>query len=269
MTNTTSIKRIETIEGKRDYWIPEDNRAYPSVTSCTSIIEKPALVPWAVKLAIEAIEKHEVDLANGSMNLEQVRDLLARAKRAHKDKKETAAAFGTLAHAEVSDFLADWIKNGKPEKKFISGKMKFPIPEVTSCCKAFADWAREIDFYPRLTEKTVVSRKHGYAGTLDLVGWVNGTLSLVDIKSSNGIWPEFFLQVVGYREALKEMNLENTDVKQMFIVRLGKEDGAFEVKDVHNPDGELLNAFLAAKTLYLTINKLKHIGKPEKITIKI
>ncbi len=100
-----------------------------------------------------------------------------------------------------------------------------------------------------MTEQTVWSRTHRYAGTLDLVAYVDGVRTLIDFKTSKAIYAEAHLQNVAYQVALAEMGHE--PCLSGCIVRVPKNtnDPAFEVQ-VTPPVAELLPVFLHARALY-------------------
>ncbi len=73
---------------------------------------------------------------------------------------------GTAVHAAIQA----WLEN-EP----------FPI-EYGAYVQAFRQWASAVSFKPMFIEKKVWSRRYGYAGRMDILGYVNGMLSVVDIK---------------------------------------------------------------------------------------
>lgn len=86
-------------------------------------------------------------------------------------------------------------------------------------------------FVPLHTELHVVSRKHGYQGTLDAIGTasvmdpktlkVKRMLVLVDWKTSSGIYPDMALQLVAYAEAYFEQTNKRIDTG--LIVHVSKD----------------------------------------------
>jgi hypothetical protein len=73
------------------------------------------------------------------------------------------------------------------------------------------EWAmfeRYVDFTQRfnptheLIEQQVLSPQLGFAGTIDRVTVIDGKRYLLDIKTSNGIYNSYWLQVAAYRQAL-------------------------------------------------------------------
>lgn len=76
-----------------------------------------------------------------------------------------------------------------------------------------SEWAmfeRYIEFRNRFpfnilhTELNLVSPKLGYAGTLDRVIELNGEKILLDIKTSNAIYPSYWLQLAAYEQLLTD-----------------------------------------------------------------
>lgn len=84
------------------------------------------------------------------------------------------------------------------------GKPKYKMLE-------WAMFERYVDFsivhQPKidLVELHMASSLLGYAGTLDRVLWIDGKSYLVDIKTSNSIYPSYWLQLAAYRHLLQEM----------------------------------------------------------------
>ena len=66
---------------------------------------------------------------------------------------------------------------------------------------AFRKWQDAAQFVPFASEQLVFSLEYVYAGTADLIGAVNGRLSLLDIKSCRGVYPEYKLHLAAYAVA--------------------------------------------------------------------
>lgn len=126
----------------------------------------------------------------------------------------------------------------------------FIIPDgiVGELFSAYRGWfAGNVDRVV-FAEKVVVSRKYGYAGTVDLVAIIKGDAvpAVIDIKCTGGFWPTMPLQLAGYREAALE---EGRQVGRRLIVRLDKAELGLQVKEYteHTRD---FNAFLCALGLF-------------------
>ncbi len=78
------------------------------------------------------------------------------------------------------------------------------------------EWAmfeRYVEFCTRfepkilLSEKNFVNPELGYAGTIDRIMQVQGKRHLVDIKTSNTIYPVYWLQLAAYRRLIEEQGV--------------------------------------------------------------
>lgn len=186
---------------------------YPSVTTILQVINKPALLNWAAK--------------NGPAGMARI--------------KQESADFGTTVHRYISEIL-----DGK------AVDLDALDPEIAGCVRSFQEWARLVSLQPIITEQTIHSKTHGYAGTLDFFGLVYGVPTLIDWKTSSGIYPEMELQVAAYSFALDEMGLGKS-VNKM-IVRIDK-----KTKQCHptvvTAGEEAFGAFLSAKKLWLWLQE--------------
>jgi hypothetical protein len=52
-------------------------------------------------------------------------------------------------------------------------------------------------------EETLICPLLGFGGTLDRVAIIDGKTHLIDIKTSNGVYPSYWLQLAAYRQALR------------------------------------------------------------------
>ena len=125
--------------------------------------------------------------------------------------------------------------------------------------ESFLDWWNKQGYEVVEIEKKIYCKKYNYAGTLDLVVKdKEGNLVLIDIKTSNHITFDYFLQLNAYRFAYEEET--KSKISKSFIVRLPKKDSKIEVKELPL-NKQMFNAFLSAKNLMMAMesNKLKKI----------
>ncbi|MDP3697379.1 MAG: hypothetical protein Q8R55_05165 [Candidatus Taylorbacteria bacterium] len=79
------------------------------------------------------------------------------------------------------------------------------IPEsIKPVISAFMDFYSKNDVVAHKIEERVVSKKHHYAGTMDVLAEVNGKLGVLDIKTSIAIYRDYSMQTSAYIEALRE-----------------------------------------------------------------
>lgn len=233
--------------GEVELFFQEDKHLYTiggfqvdGTTTALGIINKPALMYWAVNMALEYIGNN---LKPGqALDEVQLKNLLADAKVAHKKKSTDAANIGTMIH----EWIEQWI-TGKNPKTPINIMMKLATDK-------FLEWVKEnkVEFVD--SERIVYSRKWGYAGTLDFIATINGKFVLGDFKTSTGIYDEYWLQVAAYEQAYRE-EFPDKQIDGAVIVRCGK-DGSLEIKESDAYKDNVM-AFNAALVLYRRLKKMK------------
>lgn len=221
---------------KHRFW-NEKGEALLSVTSITGVIDKSApLMGWAVN------QMGDYLLASKEKKITE--ELINKAKREYRRLTKEAADIGTQIHQWVSD----WILGKKPE---------MPVDErVVNGITAFLKFQKENKIKWVESERVIYSRKHQYAGILDAVGKMGRDLVLIDFKSSNGIYPEFFLQTAGYKIAYTEETGKKIDKR--LIIRFGKDTGEFEAKALDG-DKKDERAFLACLQLKKRLRELQKV----------
>ena len=78
---------------------------------------------------------------------------------------------------------------------------------IQPAINAFLEFKKENEIVPIKIEERVVSKNHWYAGTVDVIGKLNGRLGVLDIKTSYSIYRDYGLQTAAYVEAVKEMKI--------------------------------------------------------------
>ena len=225
MTATTAPTQVTAPTGGRHYEI--DGVRYPSVTTILKVVNKPALVPWAKKVALEKVREELQERvtrpahAPTELDDEWLDEVIAAAKKRTDEIRDEAASIGTRSHEVIEDFL----KTGELPLSKIDRDI---VPVIES----FTNWWYVSGLKFHASEMVVVSKVHGYAGTLDVVAIdERGEHCVIDIKTSNGIYPEMAMQVAAYAFAYESMALEH-DTGRCYVVRLGKNKSEFEVKEV-------------------------------------
>jgi hypothetical protein len=212
MIHTIHWQALERIDGKRGgrYYIGPEGQRLKSVTNILSVINKPALIPWAAKVerefVIEAAAKLYGDLPTDPTVPRMKRDAFVRtleqrigAEKAHQRIAKKATDIGGQAHN-----LIEW--NIRKEL----GQKPGPEPEVDKnaavAFAAFQSWWQGAGLKPVRVEQMIFHPGKLYAGTLDLLALdAKGRLGIVDFKTSKGIYPEYVLQVSAYAEAVNAM----------------------------------------------------------------
>jgi hypothetical protein len=165
----------------------------PGVTTVLSVLSKPALIPWANRLGLQGIDSSKF-----------------------VDEK---AQVGTLAHYLVMCHF----RGIEPDTSDYSAKQ---IDQAENSLLSFFEWEKPHAIKPILVEEPLVSDQHGYGGTVDLYGVIDGEPTLIDFKTGKGIYPEMRYQVAAYRQLLEEHGHQVSNAR---ILRIGRdEDEGFE-----------------------------------------
>ncbi len=172
--NYLDSKHLYTVEGQ-----PVDG-----VTTILKVIAKPALVPWAVKETGDYILKN----VKPGVALDEVSllKLVGDAKRAHRTKSDDAADIGTWAH----EWFAKYFRGENPPK---------PVnPSLAQIVDGLLRFLRSHNVQVNSSERKLYSVEHRVAGTLDLDCYLDGKRTLLDFKTSSGVYPDMFIQCGAY-----------------------------------------------------------------------
>lgn len=196
-----------------------NGKEYPSVTTILSVISKPGLTSWKVKLGKEESEK----------------------------VSKEAAGIGSQVHKAL-----EYVIKGKAVPRDLLSK------PVKKAIVYFTEWCRRVVFEPQGSEMTVYSDKYGFAGTLDLPGLMGDSLAIIDFKTSGRIYKEVWLQLAAYWLAYTEMT-GNEPKRLIVMRFNKKEKGKSEVKEISdiNMIKEYADLFLNALALWRFVNGKK------------
>lgn len=164
-------------DGSRRYVNPRSGEIVPSVTTCLDILAKPALIPWAAKMAATyASDNWEVlgDLEP----VERIRDI----KDAHQRISDAAANKGDIVHEVVDSWMS-----GRPYPDYPK--------TIASYIDQFISFLTEFRPIFLANEATVWNREYSYAGTCDFIAEIDGATVLGDVKSGKRVYPEVSLQL--------------------------------------------------------------------------
>jgi hypothetical protein len=187
----------------------KDGTIVPSTTTIINELgwNKNALVAWARRVALAGNDPDKV--------------------------RDQAADIGTLAHYMIECHL-------KGEEPDISEYGQADIDKAENCYLNYLEWEKEHVDEVWHSELQLVSEVHKYGGTMDLVGVIDGKPSLLDFKSSKGIYPEFKIQIAAYLQLYFE-NFRRDNSPALLtghILRLDKSGDGFE----HHVLGRLTDA---------------------------
>ena len=157
-----------------------DGHKYPRVTSILACLNKPALVPAAVK----ATALHIESLINAGSEIDWI-DV----KREYRRGWDRKAADGTAVHLAIDADI-----NGHELEAELT-------PTQEAMMRQFYRWQRAFGPEYLATEVAVFSDTHDYAGTADFIARIDGRTLLVDTKTGQDMWPVMALQLAAYGHA--------------------------------------------------------------------
>ena len=143
----------------------------PGVTTITGVLDKPALKAWANRIGLEGIDM-----------------------KSYVDKR---AEMGTCAHDMIEAHL-----NGSEFDK--TEWAPVVIDQAENSFLSFLNGVGKDKYEVIATEQQMISERMQIGGTCDIIWIFNGVLTLTDLKTGKGIYPEMFCQAVAYAEIAKE-----------------------------------------------------------------
>lgn len=150
-----------------------DGTIVPSVTTIIQELgwNKNALVAWARREALAGNDPNKV--------------------------RDQAADVGSLVHALIEAHF-------KGTEVDLSEYSEQNINKAKTCFSSFLKWKENHIQEVWYSELQLVSETYRYGGTIDFVGLIDGVPSLMDFKSSSGVWPEYKIQVAAYQNLFSE-----------------------------------------------------------------
>lgn len=217
----------EKVEAHQRYKL-QDGSIVPGSTTILSVIGKgDALVGWANRLGLQGIDSRKYN--------------------------EEAKAIGTLAH-----YLVECDARGtEPNLK------DYTANQIERASHSFKTWQRFKEgktLEPVLIEGRLVSEEHRYGGTVDWYGKLDGTPTLIDCKTSSGIYMEHKAQTASYVKLLRE---NGYTVKRAIVLRLGRneDDDGGETHELGMKEaGICWQIFQQAHAIYELRKQLKRKG---------
>jgi CRISPR/Cas system-associated exonuclease Cas4 (RecB family) len=218
------------------------------------IISKPALVPWALKVGANWLEKNfffDEDSSSKKTKVYKSRmalePLIKGMKSAYRGKSHDAINIGNITHEWVEAAI-NWKLEGGNIPKMPKQE------EAVNAIDAFKDWVSQNVVEWKSSEEKLFNRKYRYAGTVDARAIINGEYCVIDWKTSKAVYPEYHLQVAAYAKAVEDIH--GIPVDATYILRCDKATGRFEA--VRSTAIEQnFQAFLAALTLHRRMKELR------------
>jgi len=166
----------------------------------------------------------------------------------YRETREEAAGTGTIIHACIDAELA-----GKPWPKF-----DVPPDEKAKIDKAmlgFYEWKDASRLEITGSEQPLISELYQYGTTLDHPAKINGRRVIVEVKTADDVYADFWIQMAAQGKAWDE-NFPGDLVTGFHLLRVGKKDAGFGHD--YKPDLEKAwEAFLHLRALHDLKKELK------------
>lgn len=218
-------KKLVKFERTRAHqrYVLKDGTMVPGVTTALKMRANDALLYWAW------------DCGMGGLDYRKVRD--------------EAANIGSLAH-----WMCECHVLG--QEPDTSSFPKEDIDKASNSFLKFLEWWQGNGMTLVHSERQLVSEQFRFGGTLDIDARDrNGKRILVDLKTSKGIYDEYYAQLAAYDRLHTETGDE--PFTRHIIVRIGKKEaGDFEVREISGLDKHW-NVFKACLDLYNAVKALK------------
>lgn len=211
----------------------------PSVTKITKVINNEGLLFWVASETIKKIKTQWIP--RKVYTQEQIDYLLAGSRLAFKGT--VALDIGTETHKWIENFINLVMETGKKwPDDWRSLETPFYDESVNAIC-AFLQWHNDNDVTYLSTERKVYSREYDYGGTLDIIAIVNGVRSIIDLKTSKNIYPNYYIQGASYWWAIEEeqrfclQDPKEVGIKQFMVLRTPKDfNGTYVVGTLKSLD---------------------------------
>lgn len=200
------------------YYTKDGTRVPGTTTIIGRFKDSGALIHWAYKLGrehgvLEQRVRHEELPADTHIPRNQY------------DVAEKAADIGTLAHAMVEKHI-----DGENPEDALSDISEEDRDKARNAFVEYLEWEGQTKVKFLSQEDNLVSEEYRFGGTPDAIGQINGELCLIDWKTSNGVYPDYAIQLAAYRQLWNENNPDNPLTGPSYLCRFAKDFPDFEVR---------------------------------------
>lgn len=180
----------------RRHYVDAAGNRLPSVTTIIGLLNKPALMGWAARMAAEYVgERLRGCILTGDSDDEFVNTVIAAGKNAHNTTRDHAAKLGTDAHALVErhyDGETIAVDVGTEDAALVHGSYRRTVEHFTKT-------GTELIY----NELQMVDPVLGYGGTMDFVLRRGSRFLVGDLKTGKGVYDEVVIQLGAYTSLLK------------------------------------------------------------------
>jgi hypothetical protein len=182
--------------------------------------------------------------------------------------RDEAGRRGSVVHKLTEDYDA-----GK-EVRLVNdnGSIDYKLTEW-AMFERYVEFRSRFDLKVEAIELNIISKELGFAGTIDRVCYLNGEKYIIDIKTSNAIYPSYWLQLAAYRALLLHVGVKVDNVAILWLNAKTRTEGKKD--DIQGVGWQMITKrfsaddyelFMATQKLWQAENK---IIKPKNLSYAI
>jgi hypothetical protein len=182
--------------------------------------------------------------------------------------RDEAGRRGSIVHKLTEDYDA-----GK-EVRLVNdnGSIDYKLTEW-AMFERYVEFRSRFDLKVEAIELNIISKELGFAGTIDRVCYLNGEKYIIDIKTSNAIYPSYWLQLAAYRALLLHVGVKVDNVAILWLNAKTRTEGKKD--DIQGVGWQMITKrfsaddyelFMATQKLWQAENK---IIKPKNLSYAI
>jgi len=182
--------------------------------------------------------------------------------------RDEAGRRGSIVHKLTEDYDA-----GK-EVRLVNdnGSIDYKLTEW-AMFERYVEFRSRFDLKIEAIELNIISKELGFAGTIDRVCYLNGEKYIIDIKTSNAIYPSYWLQLAAYRALLLHVGVKVDNVAILWLNAKTRTEGKKD--DIQGVGWQMITKrfsaddyelFMATQKLWQAENK---IIKPKNLSYAI
>jgi hypothetical protein len=226
----------------------------PGVTSIIKMKDKSGPLCWWTAQQCEAFgltRLAELEAQGGALSLDFVRDILGDMKYHYRQVAQRAADIGSVVHDFLHQHLsAIAYRTPEPQRPVPDEVLTEEMCEqANNAIDAGLQFFDEHEMKPVTMEQPVWSPTHGYVGTDDFIGLVDGEMCTCDYKTSKSLYPEVWLQTAAYQAAYQEEH-PSTVIKARWGINTGKDGTLYTERRASDLFEEDFEAFLALMKIW-------------------
>jgi hypothetical protein len=276
----------------KHFLVDKDTGALEPLDGVTGVLKRAVdksqpLMRWAVRLALARVRALILETGiggDGAIQIftEELDKILESARKADTEALETAGDIGHQAHAIIEQIIKGII--AKDDRRMDEVFSTLPDdPRVVNAVIAFVSWLDTHNVRFIKTEFRALSLKHKCCGTADGLAYCDSCndkeccpnefkdrLSLIDHKTSNGLYTTYLFQTAFYVAAHEEEFPEIGLIQDRWVNRLDKETAEFDPWHAAGRDAQAedLHGFLCClavcRALDATENRMRAITDARK-----